>query len=147
MDSPDAGVICLIIPGILVPPLFAIKVMVSFVIPKSVFTFRWRQVGYAALAESALPMVVLFAQFPFLLILLHTIPSLDQRWFRISVFLALLYVGSLLVNYFILLDNIHRSERQVRIPDLLLSFILGIVNPAVFVGSWISLGNYLNRVQ
>lgn len=145
MDSPDAGIVWLLVPGLLALPLFAVKAMVVLVVPQSVLRFHWKPMGYAALAESALPMVALLAQFPFLLILLSLVPSLDQRWFRTSFFLGLLYVGSLLVNYFILFGNIYRSERHVRTPDLAWSSVLGIVNPIVFASCWISLGNYLSR--
>lgn len=146
MDSPDAGVICLLIPGVLALPLFIAKAIAVFMVPQSVFIFRWKSIGYAALAESALPAAVLLVQAPFLLTFLLAIPSFDQRWFRISFFLTLLYLGSGLVNYFILFGNMRRPERRVRVPDLSWSLVLGILNPAVFVSSWISLGKYLNHV-
>jgi hypothetical protein len=148
-DSADTGVLWLVVPGILALFFGIANLVLMGIFLKDGFRSQWKLLIHTSLAESALPLAALFLEGAFLNLFRIVAPEVvEQRSVRISVFLLLLYIGGLAVNYFVFFQNHDKSksEAQIQYSDLVYSSMLGIVPPLIFSGMWVLLGKILNTL-
>src|SRR2546427_13163060 len=139
MDAKDAAVLYLVVPGVLTPFLAVANATLFGLLLGNICRPKWKLVAYTSLAESCLPLAALFVQFMFLRALGALAPDVfDQRWFRITSFLMLLYVGGVAVNcsWLVFQNWVSPGCKITQYTGLLRSLILGIVPPFIFVCTW-----------
>lgn len=140
-DAPDAAILNLLIPGILVPILLLPKLLLLLLPRGATAPIRPAQVLLLTLLESAAPLGATLSSFPVFLVVTFAAPELvENRSFRTGLFLILL----LALNA--LLDGLFLARvAKLRRLTLPLALVFGALASGIFVAAWIGLGNWLLR--
>jgi len=145
-DTNDVGVLILFVPLVLAP-LFAIaKFVFSLVFFREKEAQFWRRLIVTALAESCLPLVTLIACLPTLIFVRLVAPGLlEEQWFRISVFLLLLYIANCGTNYILFQIGAMdwRRSESAQPKAIVQAGVFGLLPTILFVIAWLTLGRIL----
>jgi hypothetical protein len=135
---PDASylpAVVLFIPGLLVPPLIALKRSFLAVLPRNYERLSWGWLSFVALVESCLPLAAVVAAFPFFGLARFAQPELLHGPLPGVVFLAMLYVLGCWIHYWlpVLTPGAWR-------PVLGRSMVMGLGPVLVFGLCWLGVG-------
>ncbi len=132
-DATDAGVLILFAPLVLAPIFAIAKLIFSLAFFRKKDAQFWRRLIITALAESCLPLATLVAYLPALILVRLVAPGLlDERWFRISAFLLMLYVANCGTNYLLFRMSARDWPRSARPKAIVQAGVFGLIPTILF---------------
>ena len=127
--------VVLFIPGLLVPPLIALKRSFLALLPRNYERLSWSWLSFVALVESCLPLAAVVTAFPLFGFVRYAHPELLRGPLPGIVFLGMLYLLGCWIHYWlpVLTPGAWR-------PVLGRSMVMGLGPVLVFGFAWLGVG-------